>query len=459
MEGFDETSKSKARPRDGGVHRIVVVGAGFAGAYCAQRIERRLRARIIPALMDANDDVAPRSHRANVEVVVIDPRNYFIFSPLLIEAGTGELEPRHAVVSIRSFLRRSTFIMGEVTAADFNARTVSVVVHGPNGGFERTLRFDNLVLAPGSTTLTPPVPGLREHAFEIKGLSDAVALRDRAIRLLEIANATPDPAERKRLLHWVVVGGSFTGAEVTGEFHQFMRRVVKQYPNLAPSDCNITLIERDNRILRALHEHLSRYAEERLRKRGVEIVLNRTVREVGQNHVTLDDGRVIPASTTIWCAGIAPAYLVADLNVPKDERGYILCDRECRVRGMQNIWAIGDSAVNIDREGKPYPATAQHAVREGIAVADNLVRVLRGDPPRPFNFRTQGTLAALGCRTGVAQIFGLRLSGFPAWWQWRTVYLLKMPGLSRKVRIAIDWTLDLFFRRDDVQLGVHERER
>jgi NADH dehydrogenase len=257
----------------------------------------------------------------------------------------------------------------------------------------------------------------------------------------------------------VIVGGSFTGAELAGEFHEFMRRVVRRYPNLEADDCNITLIERDDRILRALHPDLSRYAAERMRRRGITVLLGETVRSVSADHVILGSGGRIEAATTVWCAGIAPPPLVEKLDLPRDERGYILCERDCRVRGMNNVWAVGDSAVNIDAEGKPYPATAQHAVREGAHVADNLVRLLEGMVSMPFNYRTQGSLAALGCRTGVAEVFGLRLSGFPAWWLWRTLYLLKMPGLARKVRIAIDWTLDLFFRKDDVQLGVHESRR
>jgi NADH dehydrogenase len=423
--------------------RIVIIGAGFAGAYCAQRLESRLRSKTF----------------RHVHVVVIDPRNYFIFYPFLIEAGTGALEPRHAVVSIRSFLRRAEFNMGEAKSIDFAARQILVGLRAPHGQETRTVSYDHLVLAPGSVTLHPPVPGLREHAFAIKELPDAVALRDRAIQLLEVASALPDEASRRRLLHWVIVGGSFTGAELAGEFHEFLRRVVRRYPNLRKSDCAITLVEREDRILRALHPRLSRYAEERMRKRGISIRLNETVREVHPDHIVLGNGERLEACTAVWCAGIAPPPLVGLLQAPRDERGYILCERDCRVRGMTDVWAIGDCAVNIDVDGKAYPATAQHAVREGRHVADNLARVLSGGQSLPFDYRTQGSLAALGCRTGVAEVFGMRISGFPAWWLWRTVYLLKMPGLARKARIAIDWTLDLFFRKDDVQLGVHEPGR
>lgn len=446
--------------------RVVIVGGGYGGAYCAAKLERLLGRRIRP---ETTPTIAPRSNAPlsgnAVEVILLDRNNYFIFYPLLVEAGTGSLEPRHAVVSIRSFLKRTTFHMVNVTGIDFAGKIVRYHL-GDDPPLERAgeeprsdepileLPYDHLVLSPGSVTMLPAVPGLREHGFEVKSLGDAVGLRDRAIRLLELADAASDAAARRALLHFVVVGASFTGAEVAGEFHEFLHRVARKYPNLDPRDCTVTLIEKSDRILRALSEDLSRYAERRMRERGIDIRLNETVSEVGRDFVVLGSGERLPAATTIWCAGIAPSPLVARLDLPVDERGYILCERDCRVRGFDNVWAIGDSAVNIDTDGNAYPATAQHAVREGVHVAKNIVAVLGGENAKPLEYATQGTLAALGCRTGVAEVLGITLSGFPAWWLWRTVYLLKMPGLGRKMRVALDWTLDLFFKRDDVQLGV-----
>jgi len=418
--------------------RIVIVGGGFGGAYCAQALERRLG-------------------RGEAEVVLLDRQNYFIFYPLLAEAGTGSLEPRHAVVSIRAFLKRTRFIMGSVERIDTGSRTVRYLL--PDGATVRELDYDQLVLAPGSVSRLPDVPGLRDHGFEMKSLDDAVTMRDRAIRQLEHADVVDDPEHRRRLLHFVVVGANFTGVEVAGELHVFLRRATRHYTSLSPDDVTVTVVELTDRILPALEPELSRYAADHLRRRGVRIELGRSVSRVGADHALLDDGRVLKADTVFWCAGIAPSPLVPAAPVPVDERGYIRCERDLRVVGFDNVWAIGDSAINLDREGRPYPATAQHAVRQGQHLAKNLVAALRGRPVLPCDITSRGAIAALGCRTGVAKVFGLKIAGFPAWFLFRTVYLLKMPGWSRRLRVALDWTMDLFFPKDAVQLGLTKHRR
>ncbi len=414
--------------------RIVILGGGFAGAYCAQALERTLRG-------------------LNAEVVLIDRHNYFVFSPLLIEAGTGSLEPRHAVVPMRAFLRTADFRMAEVCGISLDEKVVMYQLQ-ESEAVER-IGYDHLVIALGSVTRLPDVPGLREHGWEMKSLSDAVALRDRAISMLELAEATNDPQKRREMLHFVVVGGNFTGVEVAGEFDVFLRHAARQYRHVGQESCAITLIELSDTILGALGEDLSAFAARHLRRRGIDIRLNTTVTEVEPHRARLSDGHSLAARTVIWCAGLEPNPLIGELQVPRDERGYILTERDLRVQGMDNVWAIGDAAVNLDGEGQAYPATAQHAVRQGAHLARNLAAALEGRPLKPCNISSKGALAALGCRTGVAKVFGISVSGFPAWWLWRTVYLLKMPGLSRKVRVALDWTIDLIFSRDYVQLGVH----
>jgi NADH dehydrogenase len=417
--------------------RIVVLGGGFAGAYCAQELERRLSAD-------------------EAEVTLIDRQNYFIFFPLLIEAGTGNVEPRHAVISIRSFLKRASFKMAEVTEFDFAGGRVRVV--SPDGA-DGWMPYDHLVLALGSVTKLPPVPGLREHGFQIKSLAEAVALRDRAIQMLEIADGTGDKAVRDAAIHFVIVGANFTGAEMAGELDALLREAMREYDHLRRGDARVTLIDHGERILSALDERLSDYAARKLRDRGIEIRLGESVSAITEDSVTLRSGDRLATRTVIWAAGIAPAPLVARTNLPVDERGYIVCERDLRVKERQNLWGIGDCAVKTDAQGHAYPATAQHALREGVACARNIARAIRGEPTRPCDIRNQGSLAALGCRTGVAHVFGLDISGFPAWWLWRTVYLLKMPGFARKLRVALDWTVQLFFRREYVQLGVHLVQR
>jgi NADH dehydrogenase len=298
-----------------------------------------------------------------------------------------------------------------------------------------------------------------EHGLEMKSLADAVGLRDRAIRLLETAAATVDAGARRAILHLVVVGANFTGAEVAGEIEAFMRGAVKQYRNLSRDEMRVTLVERSSRILGALDEELAEYATRKMRDRGIDVRLNESVVAMNAESATLASGEKLATRTVVWAAGIQPPAILAKTELPRDERGYLVCERDLRVKGFANVWGIGDCAVNTDAQGKAYPATAQHGVREGVGAARNIARVIRGQPAMPCDIKSQGSLAALGCRTGVATIFGIKFSGFAAWWLWRTVYLLKMPGLARKVRIALDWTLELLFRRDYVQLGVHRIDR
>lgn len=418
------------------MRRIVILGGGFAGATCAQQLEKKLQGR-------------------DVEVVLLNRTNYFVFTPLLVEAGTGALEPRHVVVPLRDFLPGSTLRTADVTGVDVQQRRVRYTLVGAQEGEE--LDFDHLVVALGSVTRYPEVPGLARWGFGMKDLPDAVALRDRAIELLERAEATRDEERRRALLHLVIVGANFTGVEVAGEFAEFLGEAARAYGNVGRGEWRVTLVEMAPRILPTLDADLAEYALARLRSRGISVRLGTTVTAVEAETATLSTGERLATHTVIWCAGIAPNPLLASLGLPTDERGWLLCEPDLRVRSCNNVWAIGDCAVNPDPQGHPYPATAQHAVRQAVVLADNLARVLRGEAPRPCVIRSPGALAAIGCRTAVAKVFGVKLSGFAAWFLWRTIYLLKMPGWGRRLRVALDWTLSLFFRRPVVQLGVHRR--
>jgi NADH dehydrogenase len=310
-------------------------------------------------------------------------------------------------------------------------------------------------VALGSQTLMPQIPGLREHGYALKTLADAVVLRDRAIHMLEQVDASDDPGEAKGLLHFVVVGANFTGVEAAGEFQTFLRQASRDYRRVCASDCQVTLVEIADRILPGLDEDLSRYAKEKLEARGIRVRVGETVVNITGRAARLRSGEDLPTRTVIWCAGIAPPSLLEGLGLPLNDRGYLLCDTRLRVENQENIWGIGDCAVNIDSRGRVYPATAQDAVRQGEHLARNLSSVLEGREGQPADYRSAGRLVALGCRMGVAKIFGIKLSGFAAWFLWRTVYLMKMPSLSRRLRVALDWTADLIFRRDYVELGLH----
>lgn len=419
--------------------RILVLGGGFGGAYCAQHLEKLLRQR--PELDE------------RVELVLMDRNNYFVFYPLLVEAGTGSIQPSHCVVGLRRFCPNSRFLQAEVTDIDLPAHQITYRVVGDKN--PRQMTYDHCVLAMGSVTLKPPVPGLAEFGYEMKSLVDAIALRDRVVQLLEQASATDDVEKRRRLLHLTVVGGSFTGIEVAGEFHAYMSAATRHYPLIGPGDISVTILNRGDQLLKQLDPRLGDYTARHLRERGVQIRFNTSARAVHAESVELQDGTHLPAHTVVWCAGIQPNPSVKFFEVPVDRQGYILCERDLRVAGQERAWGLGDAAVNPDAKGDAYPATAQAAVQQAKICARNIVRVLEEKPTEPADFTNRGMLAAFGKGDAVAEAFGRTITGWPAWWMWRTVYLMKMPGFGRKLRVAADWTLDLFSGREFVELGLH----
>lgn len=417
--------------------RVVIVGAGFGGAYAAQTLAKK----------------AP----GDTEVVLIDRQNFLLFYPLLIEAGVGQLEPRHVTVPIRKFIgRKGQFVLAEVEGIDLQAQQVSFRVSGMD--VSGTLHYDHLILAPGSVTKFPPIPGLAEHSFQLKSLQDSIEFRDRGIRLLEMANAISDEEARKALLRIVIVGSNFSGIELAGEYHEFLTEQAKNYPNLSEEDVQVVVVEYADRILPAIDADLALFARKNLERRGLVIHTKTTLTEVHEDHVVLTTCEIVMTKTTVWCAGIAPSPLLQKIKgLPLNERGYISCDATTKVQSLANVWAIGDSAFVPDKEGKPFAATAQNSSRQGPLAGMNVLRSMRGEELKPFEFNPVGSLAAIGCRTAVARVFGIKLSGFPAWFMFRSVYLMKMPSWSRRIRIVIDWTLSLFFKQEPVQLGVRNR--
>ncbi|MCX7799458.1 MAG: NAD(P)/FAD-dependent oxidoreductase [Fimbriimonadales bacterium] len=418
--------------------RAVVVGAGFGGSAAAARL-----ARLLPP--------------GEWEVVLVDRNNYLLFYPLLPEVAAGTLEPRHVVVPARSFLPkgRGRFVCAEVTGLDLQRRRVHLATEDEPAW---SMPYDHLVLALGSVTRLPAVPGLREHGFELKTLADAARLRDHGIGLLERASLTRDPELRRELLRVVVVGANFTGVELAGEYQDFLRDACRAYPELRPDEVDVVVVEARSRILPALPASLADYAREHLERRGLRFATERTVARVARNGAELSDGAWLPSRTVVWCAGIAPNPLVAATEgLPTNDLGYIRTEPTLRVEGFENVWAIGDSAFVPTASGEGHPATAQVASRQGDWAARNVARAAAGKEPKPFAFRSRGALAALGCRTAVAEVFGLKIAGFPAWFLYRTVYLLKVPTFGRKLSIVTDWTVDLAARQMPVQLGLHRR--
>jgi NADH:ubiquinone reductase (H+-translocating) len=418
--------------------RIVILGGGFGGTAVAQRLERRL-------------------HPGEGEITLISRENFSLFTPMLPEVSSGALDTRHVVTPIRSQLRRTHFILADVGALDTAAREVEIT-HTLTGDHER-VPFDQLVIALGSSTSTFGLPGIAERVFALKTLEDAGILRNRLIWLLELADSTSDEALRRRYLTVVVVGGGFTGVEATGEFVELFRSVLRFYPSIDRAMVRIVLLEGGPVLLPGLPPRMGSYSANFLRKRGVEIRTGDGVASADDDGIVLQSGARIETATIVWSAGVAPAPTIGGSPLPRTKRGAIIVGRDFRVEAFDDIWALGDCAAVPDGAGGFYPLTAQHAIREGPVLADNLIATLRGAARKPFSFNALGMMASLGGRRAVAQLPGNRvLTGFLAWFLWRSYYLMRLPGLDRKLRVAFDWTLELLFPRDIAELRVYSRE-
>jgi NADH:ubiquinone reductase (H+-translocating) len=411
---------------------IVIVGGGFAGSAVAQRLERRLKP-------------------GEAEIVLLSRENYTLFTPMLPEVTAGALEVRHIVTPIRTELRRTAFVLADVTSIEIERNRVGF--RHVLTGLSEMLEYDHLVLALGSSTSTFGLPGVAEHAWSMKSLEDADALRNRFVWLLELADTLPPSDHRRSLLTIAVVGGGFTGVETAGETVELFRSVLRFYPRLTREEVRVVLLEAGASLLAGLPAKMGEYSQRNLERRGVEVILGDGVASADENGLTLQSGRRIDTATIVWSAGVAPSPTIAKCGLPTTRRGAVMTGPDMRVPTVPNVWALGDCAAIPDGEGGTFPMTAQHAIREGPHLADNVVETLRGRPTKPFHYRSMGMLASLGARRAVAQLPGDRvLTGFIAWFLWRSYYLLRLPGLDRKLRVAFDWTLDLIFPRDIAEL-------
>jgi NADH dehydrogenase len=415
-----------------GKKRVLILGGGFGGVYAAMRLEKLLAAMLA---------------RQEIEICLVSRDNFFLFTPMLHEIAASDLEITNIVNPLRKLLRRVEVIVGDVDKIDLANQSV-LISHGHHDHSHK-LSYDHLVLALGSITNFFDLPGLSEHALPMKSLSDAVQLRAQIIRHLEEAHTECSLNDRQALLTFVVAGGGFAGVETVAALNDFVREALRFYPNLREEMLRVVLVHPGAVILPELGENLGRYTQNVLARRGVEILLNTRVTGVTTNLVSVTSSNSIPASTLVWTAGTVPNPLVSYLPCVK-ERGRVLVNEFLRVPNWPHVWVIGDCAFvpDIRKPGQSHPPTAQHAIREGQVVAHNIAAALLGRMPRPFSFKTIGLLASIGRRTGVARIFGFNFSGFFAWWLWRTIYLSKLPGLDKKLRVAFDWTLDLLFRKD-----------
>src|SRR6516165_161132 len=414
------------RPR-----RILILGGGFGGLYAALELERAM----------ARDPY--------LEVTLVNRENFFLFTPMLHEVAASDLDITHIVNPIRQVLQKVRFFHGEVQSIDLPSRRVRVV-HGPER-HQHEIDYQYLVIALGSTTNFYGLPGLEERALTMKSLGDAIHLRNRLIAHLEHADPECGAALREPLLTFVVAGGGFAGVETVAGINDFVRHALRFYPNLKESDLRVVLVHPGPTILPELGEKLGTYAQKKLAEREVDIRVNVKVTGVSDDGVTLSDGTFLRSRMVIWTAGTSANPQLASLPCHLD-RGRICVDSTLAVPGWPNVWALGDCALIPDeRTGKYFPPTAQHALRQARVVAQNITATERGGTRKKFSFATIGQLAAIGRRSGVANILGLNFSGFVAWWLWRSIYLSKLPRMEKKVRVALDWTLDLIFSKDLVQ--------
>lgn len=417
--------------------RIVILGAGFGGLYAALQLDHTV----------ARDP--------GVEVLLINTQNFLVFTPMLHEVASGSLDPSSIVVPIRQVLRRVELLQAETTSVDLDARNITTVFGLARQ--TRTIHFDYLLIAAGSQTRFPP--GLRRHAHGMKSIHDALLLRNWLIALLERAELEESPELRRALLTIVVAGGGFSGVETIGAINDFLRDAARHYRRVSAELPSLVLVESSGRLLPEFDPALSAYTESKLRAAGIDVRLGTKVAAYDGRVLSLDasgDSQAsssLAARTLIWTAGVSPSPLIESLPLPKD-KGRILVDAGMAVPGHQGVWACGDCAAIPDAAGKPYPPTAQHAVRQGLRVGANMAAAVRGQSRKiqPFRYRMLGQSAAIGRQRAVASVLGLRFSGFVAWLLWRGTYLFMLPRLDRKIRVLLQWILETCFARDTVQL-------
>ncbi len=414
--------------------RVVILGGGFAGVGVAEHLEKKFGAD------------------PSVEFALVSDTNALLFTPMLPEVAASSLEPTHISSPLRTSLRRTAVVRKRVDKIDLERRKVLLVPDAGSPQKGEELTYDHLVLAVGSVPNYLDMESLENEAFDFKTLSDAIRIRNHVIDAFERADREPDPEVRRPLLTFVVAGGGFAGAELAGGLNDFVRGMLVHYPNVPEEEVQVLVLHSQERILPELSESLAAYALKRMKERGVTFKLETRVADARRGVVVLDSDEEIRAETLVWTAGTTPNPLLKDLAVEHDKRGGVVVDENLAVPDHKGLWAVGDCAAVTDaKTGKPCPPTAQFALHEAYTLAHNIHAGVRGQPLKPFHYKGLGTACVVGHQTGCAEIRGVRFSGLLAWMMWRAIYLSKLPGLERKVRVFVDWNIELFFPRDIVQ--------
>ena len=421
--------------------KVVILGGGYGGVYAALRLDGAAR-------------------RGRIELTMVSRENFFLFQPMLAEVLSGSILPQHVVTPIRRLCRNCDFHQAEIQSIDVEGR--QVVIRYPGHATYRTLPYDQLLIAVGNSTDLSAIPGMTEHAFGFKTQGDAFFLRNHLIGILEAAEVEIDAVKKRQLLTFVVAGGGYTGVEVAAEINDFIREAAGSYRHVDPKEVHVILLQGRQRILLELSEKLAQFSHRLLERRGIDVRVNTRISGATAEHAALEDGTVIPTATLVSAIGNAPNRLLDSLPLARDGRGRVIVDEHLAVfdehlvvQDYPGVWAVGDCAAIPDTvQGGTAPPTAQYALREAKHAARNILASVRGDRPRPFRHRNLGVFVPLGRLSGAAEVLGLKLSGFVAWWLYRSYYLLQLPRLDRKVKVLIDWNLELLFRRDIVKQDV-----
>jgi NADH dehydrogenase len=420
---------------------IVILGGGFAGMKVAECLEQELQ------------------KDPSVAITLVSENNAQLFTPMLAEVAGSSLEPSHISTPLRTTLHRTEFVRGRVTGVNLETRKISLDTGmASTESCESELGYDHLVFALGAVSNYLGLSNVERLAFDFKSLIDAIRIRNHVIEMFERADRERDRAARKPMLTFVVAGGGFAGVELAGALNDFARGILADYPNLQREDVRVVLVHSRDRILPELSESLGWYAQQRMEIRGVEFRLNTRLTDARKGVVMLSDGE-IAAETLVWTAGTAPNPLTKSLPLEKDKRGALIVVEDLSVPGYAGVWALGDcAAVSDAKTGKPCPPTAQFALREATTLAKNIRASLAGRSTRGFHFDSLGALCVVGHQTACAELTvpfarnkAMRFSGLLAWFLWRSIYLGKLPGLERKIRVLVDWTVELFFPKDIVQ--------
>lgn len=407
------------------IKRILVLGGGFAGIYTARRLEKLL------------------TGRTNIQITLVSRDNFILMTPLMFEVCSGTLEMSDCSISIREFLRTTSFVEAKIDSIDLERRLVQT---SSRDGASGEMPYDYLVLAMGGRTNTSRIPG-SEFALTFKTLADAVLLRNHLIERMEWAEIASDARPRRRELTFVVIGGGLVGVELFGELTAFMDEITRYYPHIRRDEIRLHLVEATKRIMPEVPARLAEYSTRVLSRRaGVSIRTNAPVERITSDQVHLKNGEIIEASTIVLSAGIIPSAVVSSLPVEKDRHGKILVEATMRSKQHPELWAAGDCASIPDPDGKPYPDLAQHAMREAKVLANNIYATVNGWPMKPFVYKSKGIMASLGHYRGVASVMSIQLRGFVAWWLRRSYYLLVTPRMAQRIRLVASWTLRLFFR-------------